>query len=121
MWLLKYYINNVKLERYNGNTEDLANELLSEPSFIEANLFGDNQSLYLSNKQKEFIDLCNEDNKKKDENHQYIDECMIVSERFLRQNNIDVNYKVRIRNYYSYNNDNIIYISSSRIVDLEVK
>ena len=53
---------------------------------------------------------------KEDSNNQFIDEAMFINNNFTKTYS-----KVVVRNYYSYNEDNIIYIDSSRLVRLEVK
>ena len=53
---------------------------------------------------------------KKDDNNHFIDEAMFINTNFTNKYS-----KVVVRNYYSYNEDNIIYIESSRLVRLEVK
>ena len=118
MWLISYFVDKVTIKESNEDIDNIKDSLLDQSNFLEAYLFGNNQSYHLTNKDSKFVSLVDED---KDNNKEYIDEYMLVSSKFLDKNNIKNNskYYLQVRNYYDFNDDNIIYISKSRIVDME--
>ena len=118
MWLLAYYTNKkVVFKQIDEITAK--EELLNDNTFIEAHVFGldksnNNISLYLSKSNSDYIDLIDLELEGKE---QYLDEYMYLREEF----NLGKKTTIQVRNYYDYTSENILYIKSSRLVDVVVK
>ena len=113
MWLLVYSTS--KPVQFNKvNNLPSKDELLKIEGFMEAYIFGEEVSLYLSNNSSDYVDMID---KELEQKNQYIDECMYLRNEFK----IDSNDTIKVRNYYDFTKDNILYIKSTRLVEMVVK
>ncbi len=109
MWALIYKLNEVILK------EATINDVINEKDIIEAHVFDRTQdilidkSLKQTHLEKEELDV-NKD--------MIFDEEMFISKVFKKLYNSNYT-KIVVRNYLSFNEDGILYVSSSRL--LEVK
>lgn len=110
MWALIYKLNEVKL--YEAlQIEDV----LKEKGIIEAHVF-DNKMDVLIDKDQKQIHL--EDEELDNNSELHFDEKMLISNLFKSLYHSNYSF-ITVRNYLSFNEDGILYIKSSRLLEVE--
>lgn len=111
MWILIYKLNEIILKEVSS-----IDEVMNEPNIIEANLFDKNQDILIDCN----YNILHLEDKAKDKNGLYFDEEMYISKVYSKLYNSKYNNKNKIvvRNYLEFNEDGILYVSGSRLVEV---
>lgn len=112
MWTLIYKLNEVILKEVSS-----IDEVLKEKNIIEAHVFDKSKDILIDKNYKTtHLEDCRKDN-----NELHFDEEMFISKVYTKLYNSKYtnNNKIIVRNYLDFNEDGILYVSSSRL--LEVK
>ncbi len=113
MWTLIYKLNEVILKEIVS-----IDEVLNDSNIIEAHVFNKEQDILIDNNYNQ-IHL---ENTFKDNNKDlHFDEEMFISKLFskLYHSHYTNNNKIVVRNYLDFNEDGILYVSSSRLVEVK--
>ncbi len=113
MWTLIYKLNDVILKEVSS-----IDEILKEENIIEAHLFDKSQDVLIDNNYNQ-IHL--EDTIKDNDEQLHFDEEMFISKLYskLYKSKYSNKNKIVVRNYLDFNEDGILYVRGSRLVEVK--
>lgn len=113
MWALIYKLNDVILKEVSS-----IKDVLNEENIIKAHVFDISQDILID---KNYNQIHLEDDIKDNDEQLHFDEDMFISKLFskLYKSKYTNNNKIVVRNYLDFNEDGILYVSSSRLVGVK--
>lgn len=113
MWALIYKLNEVILREVTS-----IDDVLKESNIIEAHVFDESQDILIDSA---YNKTSLEDKLKDNDVQLHFDEEMFISKVYSKLYNSKYtnNNKIVVRNYLDYNEDGILYISGSRLVEVK--
>lgn len=112
MWALIYKLNDVILKEVSS-----IDEILREENIIEAHLFDKSKDILIDNNYNQ----THLENTIKDNGELHFDEEMFISKLYskLYKSKYSNKNKIVVRNYLDFNEDGILYVSGSRLVEVK--